>query len=523
MQRIAHVGKVMADVSSDIKGLLLTIVMVLLCAGPARAMREVGGKGPVAEGPWPDGVLAVANQPARFAFSQGTCWGGALADTEFLYRGDTGSFAQALAAFAEVRAPALELVIHDAPHADPIAKSMADGYVDWTFTVWNPEGWHSTYNDPQAVFAADSPDFHQPVAPPRLDVYVASPLPPGGIDWTKVRVPEGIRVTDERAAVQKDKAVGGAMLRGVIYDMATGKTIAAARIEAQKRADPSPGPAVDKGPAGGTFSDQVNAAAARTWPTVAEGSTDAAGRFEIGKLPAGAYRLLVSAKGYAPRLLVPGADLTSTTLATLDGELSAAVTVKGTASDEQGKPLAGVRIRVKNVLGLDGRGYSLPQSLETTTDDAGRFAFTGMPTGYAQFSCSAEGFQQLNAGTLQKLASWKAITDGGRAVHLTGEVPVFLRLAVPGTIRCKVVSLDGKPLREGWDVTVADAEGGYYSPGLGTWRRSAPIQPDGTAVLTDVPPGRYFVVSGYRVDADPDPKIVTVSAGQTIEVIVPDR
>ena len=63
-----------------VRAVLPVIGLVLVCAGSASAMREVGGKDPVADGLWPDGVLAVANQPARFAFTQGFIGAFALRD-----------------------------------------------------------------------------------------------------------------------------------------------------------------------------------------------------------------------------------------------------------------------------------------------------------------------------------------------------------------------------------------------------------------------------------------------------------
>src|SRR3954454_12843798 len=87
-------------------------LFLLLGAHSASAMREVGGKDKLtSDAAWPDGVLAVANLPSRFMYSSGD--GG---DCEFLYRGDIAAFHQALAALAEVRAPAVELYIHDAPN-----------------------------------------------------------------------------------------------------------------------------------------------------------------------------------------------------------------------------------------------------------------------------------------------------------------------------------------------------------------------------------------------------------------------
>jgi len=476
---------------------LTALALVLFCAGTADAVRMVGGKEPVKDGPWPDGAVEVANLPSRF------CWSvGDGNDSEFLYRGDADAFQQALLAFAKVRAPAVELAIHDAPCTLWTAKlgEKRGGPVDWAFTVWDAAGWHNVYNNPLSFSNVGSTGYHKSVPSPRIDVWVASPAFPQGLDWARVKVPEGIRVDDGRASVQKAKPAGGATVRGTVYDMANGKTIAGARVEAQK--------SDDKG----------------QWQPVSDSKADAAGLYQIGELPPGRYRLTASASavGYAPRALYFDLDPAREPLHQVDIELSAAVTVQGSVTDDHDKPLPGIRVRLQNTLGIDARSYWMPGQgeKEAVTDDSGRFSFSEVPTGYAQFECKGPGYQQLNSHALWKLSSWETVGDGGRSVRKTGKVPVALCMAAPGTIRCKAVNPEGKPPK--YDATIADAEGGY-SMCAGRLHRTSHFERDGTAEFTDVPPGRYFAVVGYKVDRCPDAKIVTVTAGRTVEVEIPDQ
>jgi protocatechuate 3,4-dioxygenase beta subunit len=451
---------------------------MLVSGDPSNAMRSVGGKGPVADGQWPDGCVAVANLPTRIAYSVGDS-----PDTDFVYRGDTEDFQKALAAFAAIRAPVLELHVHDGPHPVAWVGNGEKGHVDWMFTVNNVEEWHRMFNDPNGYASR-----HQPVPPPRLDVYAGAPLM--GVEWARVTVPEGIRVTDERAPAKQAKPAGPPKVHGVIYDMANGKTIAGAKVMAKKSGD-------------------------KEWQTVATTLTDATGRYQIDNPPEGSYLVVAEVKGYAARVLGGQWSLPNASMQ-LDGELSAEVSVKGTVTDDQDKPLSGVLVRVENALGIDGRVYESLEQRAAKTDAAGRFTMPGAPTGFARFTCQGAGYAMLNSQTLWRIESWKVIT--GDALKKTGEVPVSLHMDVPGTIRCKVLSKDGAPLKDDWDVTIADAEGGYSSGRFsGRYQRTAHVQADGNVEFTEVPMGHYFVAVGYQIDTAREVRNLIVRPGKTAE------
>ena len=468
--------------------LICSIAGCLLATnGTSHAMREIGGKEPVGDGPWPEGCVAVANLPTRFAYSSGD---GAY--EEFVYRGDTAAFQIALTAFAAIHAPALELCIHDGPYSCWWVGKEEKGYVDWTFTVSNPEEWHAIFNRPEASFYSYQSRGFQPVPAPRFDVYAGVLPTPGGIDWTLVKLPENIRVIDQRARVKKTPPapVNAPMISGSIYDMANGKAIAGAKVLAQK-------------------ADQGN------WLTVSSGTADATGRFQIETLPQGSYQLAAVATGYASRVL-DGVSIEPDSHLRIDGELSAEVSIKGTVANDLDVPLPGIAVQVEYALGIDGRVYGLPATLEAKTDANGRFTLTGAPTGFARFNCQYAGLAMLNPHTLWRLASWKSIV--GDSVKKTGEVPVALHMTPPGAIRCKVVSTDGQPLKGDWDASIAEAEGGYGSGRFtGKYQRTEHVQPDGTVNFAELPVGRYFVVIGYWVDMAAEVKTVKVTSGQIVE------
>jgi hypothetical protein len=44
------------------------------------------------------------------------------------------------------------------------------------------------------------------------------------------------------------------------------------------------------------------------------------------------------------------------------------------------------------------------------------------------------------------------------------------------------------------------------------------VQAGGRAEFANIPAGRYYLAEGYRIDATPNPRIVTVRSGETVEV-----
>src|SRR5262245_44747875 len=114
--------------------LLFLFVIAIALAPSAQALILVGhGNQPVHDPGWPEGALAVANLQSRVGYWEGPPFGGG--QWQFLYRGDAEVLAQALEKFAAIRAPELELVLHDGPHENQFLKnnrdSNANTRVDW--------------------------------------------------------------------------------------------------------------------------------------------------------------------------------------------------------------------------------------------------------------------------------------------------------------------------------------------------------------------------------------------------------
>ena len=450
-----------------------------LFASPAAALITGAiGNEPVRDAGWPLGAVDVANLKTRVAWWEGPPFGGG--QYQFLYRGSTDDFNAALAAFAKVRAPRIELVVLDGPYESFFLKidrqekdkPRPDARVDWTFDVWIPANWHRLYNNPKSVFGSDQPNFRKPVDPPRVHLYVGG----GSVEWDKVKVPAGVTVVDKRASASGLRIEGGAVLRGGVYDMATGKPVSRARVTISKHVKQ------------GEYED------------IASAEADGLGAFEVKKIPAGSYRVAVAPEGYAARLVGHEA-FTGNGLREVNVELMAEAKLAGTVTDDGGKPVKGVKVRA-TPMGIDGRGYTPLGDAEAKTDEGGKFVLSDLPQGFAEVWCTAPGyFQPESVGKLYDVPS----TD------------LTIKLVGTGRLTVTVVAPDGTPVGGG-DVHVhVNPEG---NP-IGKWGGSAQLKPDGTYEFDGVPPGKYWASTVFNpgpAEQNPAAKPVTVEPGKLAEI-----
>lgn len=454
---------------------------------PASGLIMTGrGNQAVHDAGWPEGALAMANFESRIGWWEGPPFGGG--EWHFLFSGNTAGFQDALAVFAAIRAPALDLVIHDGPYEDSLLKER----VDWAFTVWVPASWHRLFNNPKSTFSAGSSNFRRPVDPPRLDVYIGGG---GGVDWAKVKVPAGLHVRDERASTSGVDLSGGSVIQGEFYDMETGKPVRGARLLVEK------------------VSWQTGTKPHWDHERFGEAVSDASGRARMDKVPTGGIRVSVNADGYAPRWLsqrtLDRAEHLKFTV-----ELAKAANIRGIVTDTTGRPIKGVRVRTSTEMASDGLGYDdgrhyePPDEWSAVTDDGGRFELRGLPVGYAQLFATAEGYHFKDSFTIYDVPATN----------------VVLQLASAGSIHVAVTDRKGKPLSqyEGHEIRVeVEPKGGSK---VGSWGGSATVKDDGTFEFNNVPPGEY------RITSRPNPsnsnrhyapeQVVTVAPGERTNVKV---
>jgi hypothetical protein len=450
---------------------------LLLASAPAQALIICGlGNTPVQDMNWRAGSVDVANLPSRVGWWEGPPFGGGA--WTFLYRGDTDDFNQALEAFAKVRAPSLELIVSDGPAESPFLKEdrdpKTDVRYDWDFAIWDVQSYYRLYGNPASSFLSEDPNFHHPLPPPRLTVYVGGG---GGVVWDTVRLPKGIVVIDKRAATAGIKPGQGALIAGSIYDLATSKPLPNASVAVQK-------PTVVKGVV--------------EYETTASAQSDAQGRFRFEKVPSGTYRVSISASGYA-------ALATSHNLLVADGyqllddvELAPQATVSGSVLDETGQPIAGADVRLADILAMNGQSYSCVAPAQAYTDSAGVFHISGVPVGFGRVICFARGYF-AKAGEVQSIPA-KDIT---------------IRAVQTGTIEGRVLGGAGP----GGNINVSIEQKGERK--AGNWGGAMQVKPDGTFQFDNVPPGTYVLSTRPLlpgVPTDPNAKTVEVVAGQTATV-----
>jgi hypothetical protein len=344
----------------------LTVTVLLLLACPANSAILTGkGNAPVRDPGWPAGADAVANLKTRIAWWEGPPFGGG--QWCFQYRGDAAALNEAMAALSQIRAASVQIVLHDGPGESPFLRDekdpKADTSFDWSFTVWVPMNWHRLFNDPRTTFMSDAEEFRRPVDPPRIDVYLTR-----RIDWSKVRVPENVKLLDTRTpAAQRPNR--GAAIKAEVFDTATGRPI----VKPILRVDKS----LDQG----------------KWEQLATATGNADGRVSLTDISAGPARVVVTADNYATRV-ISYEPLKDGQAQTVIVELCRLETLKGFIKDGAGKPLAGVKVYANNVMGIDGRGYRLQNTPQSVSDGNGAFVITGLPLGFTCVFTHADGLRQ---------------------------------------------------------------------------------------------------------------------------------
>lgn len=468
---------------------LQALVCASLLVSPARALIMTGtGNEPVNDAGWPAGALAVANLKSRVGWWEGPPFGGG--NWNFQYRGDTAAFVETLTAFGAIRAPALELVIHDEPGESHFlkdeAKPDADTHFDWSFSVWVPSAWHQLFNNPKSVFGSNQPQFRQPVDPPRLDLYLRK----GGVDFSKMKVPANVRVKDERASAAGVDTAGGAVVRAEFFDIANGKPVAGAHLIVARLPDGAQNQA-------------------EKYETIAEAVSDAAGRAQAGKIPVGNVRVSVTAPGYAPRQLAYE-QVSGRSFRTFSVSLAKEAAVRGLVVDSEDKPVPGVEVRADSVLALDGRGYPPPESpnrVSAVTDAAGHFTLADLPAGFATFSAHADGYYFGDIFTIHEVP---------------GAAEIRLRVVRACKVHVIVTDKSGKRLTRFENGAIMVEIEPRDGSGVGKWGGGGDIKPDGTIDFVGMPGGEY------RLHTRPNPgsadrtyapdQVINLAPGASVDV-----
>ena len=436
-----------------------------------------GGEGndPVADPGWPTNAAVVFNTKSRIAFWEGPPFGGGQSHAEC--RGDTEAFQKVLDDFATIDTPFKRVVLHDGigrsfwlnpnREKDKIEKSK----IDWVFMVWQPE---SRKRQRQLPVGISSVGKRDPVVLAQLDIYTG-----GSIRWANVIVPEGFDVIDQRLEAHGFTLEDGVVIEGKVVDVDTRiplkATLEIQKIEPQKK--------------GGYH-----------YTKLVEAPTDPEGRWVVKKAPQEWCRLVLTADGYASRVIGYAQYDNEPKWAEHNSELSKPGTVSGRVVDSQGRPLAEVNVRIDNIDVKNIGGYEIPVESITTTDDEGRFSFASIPTSTATVIVYKPGYVRPGLG-------------------LTIVIPAKeLKLEMQAAAKLKVSIDFSVAKRDSQYLVHIEPEGGQK---IGSWGGSGQIDDKNVITFENVPEGKYVVYGQPNPglsDQKTESKAVELKGGETNEI-----
>ena len=454
----------------------VVIIVTGICSNPAWGLITGGeGNDPVADPGWPKGAAGVFNTQSRIAYWEGPPFGGGQFHAEC--RGDLEAFQTVLDDFANIDTPFKRVVLHDGigrsfwlnPNGDQDKVEKAK--IDWLFMVWKPE---SRKRQRQLPVGMSSIGKRDPVVLAQLDVYTG-----GSIAWGKVKIPEGLDVIDRRLEPHGFTLEDGVVLEGKVVDSDT-RVPLSATLELQK---------IEPQKEGGY-----------QYTKLVEATTDAEGRWVIKKAPQEWCRLLLTAEGYAPRVIGYAKHDDQPQWSEHNSELAKPGTVSGRVIDPQGRPLAEANVRIDNVDVKNVGNYESPDNSTVKTDADGRFSLNSIPISTATVVVYRDGYARPGLG-------------------LKIDVPATdLKLEMQPAAKLKVTVDFSAAKRVGNYLINIEPEGGEK---IGSWGGTANIDADHQYTFENVPEGKYILYGRPNpggTDQQTERKTVELKGGETTEV-----
>jgi hypothetical protein len=464
---------------------LMALVMAVGSGKQAYAL-IVGrtGNAPIHDPGWPQGAAKIFNRRERVAWWEGRPLGGGEWHAEC--RGNAQAINGVLDDFAKLDVKNKRVRVHDGAgasvwlNANGEAAKRAAAEIDWNFTVWQRGNWERVRKFPPELRPPDLVDGDKG-PPAEIDLYVG-----GRIHWSDVVLPHGLEVVDERLGAHGFSAADGIVLEGNVFDLATKQPIAARlqleRLDSQPKSD-------RPGKVAGTVADLK-------------------GHWVLKNVPTGWYRLVADKEGYVSCVVAYARLSGQPQWHGYDGGLARAASLSGRVTDEAGRPVSDVTVRLANVVpqGSAG-GYRVRNEVLCKTDKEGRLQSDHAPAGSARIELRKAGYVLPGLGPQVSLPAKNVLFKMERSAQVR-----------------VVVAFRGNQRSSGYLVEI-EAEGG---PAVGKWGGSASIDQQDQVVFANIPPGRY-VIQGHpnpfstSRDKRATPIIVELTGGQSAEVTLSAR
>lgn len=280
----------------------------------------------------------------------------------------------------------------------------------------------------------------------------------------------------------RERAVGTAVVRGIVQTADTGAPIRRAQIRAV-----SPG--------------------SRETRLV---TTDAEGRFELRDLPAGRWELTASKGGYVTmrygqrRALEAGRPIEladGQVMQQVNFALPRGAVIAGRVLDEFGDPVAGARVQALRYQLSQGTRRLAATGMSAQTDDTGAFRLYGLMPGEYYVSAILRALPADETADSTGYAptyypGTGSVTEAQPvALGIAEEASIAFALLAVRTARVSgtVVTSTGLPLTNGVVMLLApDAVGGGGPLAFGAGNR---IRGDGSFALSNVAPGSYTLMA----------------------------
>lgn len=247
------------------------------------------------------------------------------------------------------------------------------------------------------------------------------------------------------------------------------------------------------------------------------GTTDAAGKFVIDKVPPGRYQVTVQRNGYAPSTTGSGnpSSLTLSAGERLKGivfRLQPAAAISGRVVDEDGEPLVYAQVMVMRYRYVRGKRQLVNAGGGGPTNDRGEYRIFGLPPGRYFVSASYQGRMmgmpvlsrgRPPAGVSYPTMYYPGALDPEQAVAIqlqAGEERsgVDFRLSPVQAVSVSgrvVAAATGRPLADVGVTLVPRTEG--FSPLVArSFQRADPAT--GRFTIANVRPGSYALGAFYR-------------------------